>query len=154
MTEPDAPRPLDPTLVAEGKEIFRFDTFGDETFWTDTLRMHEVIQGGVSPATALSVGLKVDADALPQAVKDALAAGQVDLNDPATTVTLLKLGAVVTRSGGVLSMSMPSLGSANRPWPCIWVMATYAFQYETVSSPVYSSRRTFRSPNAGGSTTG
>jgi mono/diheme cytochrome c family protein len=95
------PRPLDPTLVAEGKTIFRFDTFGDETFWTDTLRMHEVIRTGVSPATALSVGLKVDADTLPQAVKDALAAGQVDLNDPATTVTLLKLGAVVGLVGEV-----------------------------------------------------
>ena len=99
--EPQGLRPLDPELVAEGKTIFRFDTFGDETFWTDTLRMHEVIRSGVSPATALSVGLKVDADTLPQAVKDALAAGQVDLNDAATTVTLLKLGAVVGVVGEV-----------------------------------------------------
>src|SRR3712207_845121 len=62
-TEPRE-RALDPALVAEGKEIFRFDTFGDEQFWTDTLRMHEVIQQAVTPAVALSVGLKVDADAL------------------------------------------------------------------------------------------
>jgi mono/diheme cytochrome c family protein len=99
-TEPRV-RPLDPALVAEGKAIFRHDTYGDETFWTDTLRMHEVIRSAVSPATALSVGLKVDLDTLPQAVRDAIAAGQVNLNDPATTVTLLKLGAVVGLRGEV-----------------------------------------------------
>ncbi|MDQ3699243.1 MAG: hypothetical protein M3373_14660 [Gemmatimonadota bacterium] len=99
--EPTGPGPLDPALVAQGKTIFRFDTFGGETFWTDTLRLHEVIRTSVSPATALSVGLKVDADTLPQSVKDALAAGQIDLDDPATTVTLLKLGAVVGLIGEV-----------------------------------------------------
>ena len=55
-------------LVAQGKQIFRFDTFGDETQWTDTLRMHEVIRTSVDPTTALSVGLKVDAEALRAAV--------------------------------------------------------------------------------------
>jgi mono/diheme cytochrome c family protein len=94
-------RPLDPQLVAQGKEIFRFDTFGDEVYWTDTLRMHEVIATGVSPRTALTVGLKVDSDALPDAVKAAIAAGQVDLDNPATTVTLLKLNAVVGVKGTV-----------------------------------------------------
>jgi mono/diheme cytochrome c family protein len=99
-TEPQ-PVPLDPALVAEGKEIFRFDTFGDEKYWTDTLRMHEVIESAVTPAAALSVGLKVDADALPQSIKDALAAGQVDLNSTATTLALLKLNAVVGVKGQV-----------------------------------------------------
>jgi mono/diheme cytochrome c family protein len=94
-------RPLDPQLVAEGKQIFRFHTFGDEAYWSDTLRMHEVIESAVSPATALQVGLKVDADALPQAVKSAILAGEVDLNDPATTVTLLKLNAVLGVQGSV-----------------------------------------------------
>ena len=98
------PETLDPQLVADGKEIFRFDTFGDEQYWTDTLRMHEVIQSGVSPATALSVGLKVDVDALPEAVKTALANGDVDLTDPATTVALLKLNAVVGLKGQVETM--------------------------------------------------
>jgi mono/diheme cytochrome c family protein len=83
-----------PATLEAGKAIFRFDTFGDETFWTDTLRLHEVVET-VSPATALAVGLKVDADTLPAEVLQAIQAGQVDLNDPATTVTLLKLGAVV-----------------------------------------------------------
>ena len=83
-----------PAVISQGRDIFRFDTFGDETFWTDTLRLHEIVQT-ISPATALSVGLKVDADTLPPAVLAAIQAGQVDLNDPATTVTLLKLGAVV-----------------------------------------------------------
>jgi hypothetical protein len=98
---PTGPEPLDPTLVAEGKTIFRFDTFGDETFWTDTLRLHEVIRTGVSPRTALSVGLKVDADTLPAQVKADLQAGRVNLDDPAVTVTLLKLGAVVGVIGQV-----------------------------------------------------
>jgi hypothetical protein len=52
-------------LVNAGQEIFRFDTFGDEQFWTDTLRMHEVVESAVDPMTALKVGLKVDAEALP-----------------------------------------------------------------------------------------
>ena len=95
---------LDSNLVRTGRDIFRFDTFGDETFWTDTLRMHEVIQSSVSPATALSVGLKVDVDSLPDAVKSALAAGQVDLNSPATTVALLKLNAVVGLKGQVATV--------------------------------------------------
>lgn len=84
-----------------GRTIFRLDTFGDETFWTDTLRMHEVIRTSVSPSTALSVGLKVDRAALPASLRAALAAGQVNLNDPAVTVALLKLGAVVGVVGEV-----------------------------------------------------
>src|SRR5215207_10095523 len=91
----DGPDEPTPNQLAQGQQTFRFDTFGDETFWTDTLRMHEVISSAVSPATALSVGLKVDADALPAAVKQGIADGTVDLNSPATTVALLKLGAVV-----------------------------------------------------------
>jgi cytochrome c553 len=102
---PTAPRDDDPAVIAQGKEIFRFDTFGDEKYWTDTLRMHEVIESAVSPRAALGVGLKVDVDALPQAVKDALAAGQVDLDDPAVTVTLLKLNAVVGLQGQVASVN-------------------------------------------------
>lgn len=93
--------PLNPALIADGKGIFRFDTYGDETFWTDTLRMHEVIRNSVSPATALSVGLKIDVDALPPSVKEALQNGTIDLNSPATTVALLKLGAVLGVIGHV-----------------------------------------------------
>ena len=80
--------------IDEGKQVFRFETFGDETFWTDTLGLHEIVQN-LPATTALAVGLKVDADTLPPEVLQAIQAGQVDLNDPATTVTLLKLGAVV-----------------------------------------------------------
>ena len=103
-TGPDGEE-LNPVLVAEGKEIFRFDTFGDEQFWTDTLRMHEVIQQAVTPAVALSVGLKVDSDALPAEIKTALAAGQVDLNSTATTLALLKLNAVVGVKGDVQTVN-------------------------------------------------
>jgi RoxA-like, cytochrome c-like len=83
-----------------GQQIFRFDTFGDEQFWTDVLRMHEVIPT-VDPTTALSVGLKVDVEALPQRLIRALRAGQVDLTDPAVTVQLLRLNAVVGVRGTV-----------------------------------------------------
>jgi mono/diheme cytochrome c family protein len=96
---------LSPQNLAAGQQIFRFDTFGDEQFWTDTARMHEVIQKSVSPATALSVGLKVDADAIPPAVAAAIKAGKVDLNDPATTVTLLKLNAVVGLKGTIVTVN-------------------------------------------------
>ena len=84
----------------DGKAIFRFDTFGDEQLWTDTLRMHEVIPK-VDPATALAVGLKVDVEALPQSVITALENGQVDLKNPAVTVELLRLNAVVGVKGTV-----------------------------------------------------
>lgn len=88
-------------LVAQGQQIFRYDTFGDEAHWTDTLRMHEVISAAVDPATALSVGLKVDAEALPAAVVDGIRNGSIDLTSTATTVALLKLNAVVGLKGTV-----------------------------------------------------
>jgi hypothetical protein len=86
---------------SKGKQIFRHDTFGDETFWTDTLRLHEVIRGSVDPTTALAVGLKVDADELPDEVKQGIKDGTVSLTSPDTTVALLKLDAVVGLRGQV-----------------------------------------------------
>jgi hypothetical protein len=97
--------PDDPALIAQGKDIFRFDTFGDETFWTDTLRMHEVIRSAVDPTTALSVGLKVDTDSLPPAVVAGIQNGSISLTSPATTVALLKLNAVVGVKGTVTSVN-------------------------------------------------
>jgi hypothetical protein len=96
-----APDDRSPQTLAEGQKIFRYETFGDEQFWTDTARMHEVVQKAVSPKTALSVGLKVDAAAIPPEIAQAIKAGQVDLESPATTVTLLKLNAVVGLKGTV-----------------------------------------------------
>jgi cytochrome c5/mono/diheme cytochrome c family protein len=92
---------LDPALVAQGKEIFRTDTFGDEAFWTDALGMNQVIASAVDPTTALSVGLKVDAEALPPAVVQGIQDGSISLTAPATTVALLKLNAVVGLKGTV-----------------------------------------------------
>jgi mono/diheme cytochrome c family protein len=86
--------------IREGRQIFRYDTFGDEQLWTDVLRMHEVI-ASVDPATALAVGLKVDVEALPEEVIAALRAGKVDLTDPAVTLALLRLNAVVGVRGTV-----------------------------------------------------
>ena len=80
----------------DGQEVFRFDTFGDEQFWTGTLRMHEAIQTALDPVTALSLGLKVDAEVLPEGILE-----QVDLEDPATTVALIKMNAVVGVQGTV-----------------------------------------------------
>lgn len=87
---------LDPALVSQGKDIFRFDTFGDEQLWTDTLKINQVIESAVSPVTALSVGLKVDSSVLPEGILSS-----VDLNDPATTLALIGLNAVVGIQGTV-----------------------------------------------------
>jgi hypothetical protein len=84
----------------DGRTIFRDDTFGDEQLWTDVLRMHEVLPS-VDPATALAVGLKIDAEALPPAIIAALRAGTVNLKDPAVTVELLRRNAVVGVKGAV-----------------------------------------------------
>jgi hypothetical protein len=94
-------------LFDQGKRVFRFDTFGDEAFWGESLQLHRAIEGeglggvgpGVSPRTALAVGLKVDSKALPESLKDALRRGQVDLDSPATTLALLKLNSVVGLQG-------------------------------------------------------
>jgi hypothetical protein len=96
---------LSPALVSKGRDIFRFETFGDESFWTDTLRMHEVIEHAVDPTTALSVGLKVDSDSLPPEVVAAIQSGAISLTDPATTVALLKLNAVVGVKGTVQNVN-------------------------------------------------
>jgi hypothetical protein len=95
-------------LMDQGREVFRYDTFGSETFFGNTIGLHQAIEGskfpggsgpGVSPKTALAVGLKVDSDAIPSEVARAIQAGQVNLDDPAVTVTLLQLGAVVGVQG-------------------------------------------------------
>jgi hypothetical protein len=95
------------TMLEQGRHVFRYDTFGDEAFWGDTIKLHQAIAGqklggvgpGVSPKTALSVGLKVDADALPAALVDNIKKGKVDLDDPATTLALLKLNSVIGVTG-------------------------------------------------------
>lgn len=97
----------DPRLIAEGKNIFRYDAFGDEAFWSGLLHIDKAIAGtanggfgpGVSPKTALQVGLKVDAQALPAEVVAGIQNGAIDLDDPATTLALLKLNAVVGVKG-------------------------------------------------------
>ena len=121
-----------PALVAEGQRVFRFETFGDEQVWTDKLRLNEVVEKTVDPTTALKVGLKVDADALPPGILD-----KVDLKSPATTVALLKMNAVVgiqatvdsnnhvTRLGITCALChstvdnsvMPGIGRRQDGWP-------------------------------------
>jgi hypothetical protein len=95
--------------LVNGQAIFRYDTFGDEQLWTDTLALHDVIET-VSPAVALSVGLKVDAAALPRSVVRALQAGQVNINDPAVTRQLIALDAVVGVMGTVNAGNLESIG--------------------------------------------
>jgi mono/diheme cytochrome c family protein len=125
QTTPDA-GPIDQvmldaqSMIEEGRQTFRHETFGDEDFWGGTIGLHKAIEGsahggvgaGVSPKTALAVGLKVDVDVLPQAVKDGIANGSVNLDDPATTLALLDLDAVVgvkgisNGAGGLQSMGI------------------------------------------------
>ncbi len=107
-------------MIQEGRRVFRFETFGSEAFWGEALQLHRAIAGekhggvggGVSPKTALAVGLKVDADALPEKLGQQLKAGKVNLDDPATTLALLKLNAVVgvtgffDRNGRIQSMGL------------------------------------------------
>lgn len=97
--------PTPQALAAQGQQIFRFETFGDEAMWTDKLKMNEVIGQAVDPTTALSVGLKVDSQALPPDLVAAIKAGQVDMNSPATTVALIKLDAVVGIKGTVRTVN-------------------------------------------------
>jgi cytochrome c peroxidase len=105
-------------MIAEGRQTFRFDTFGDEAFWGGALQLHEAIAGaanggigpGVSPQTALAVGLKVDVAALPQPLQQQLRRGQVPLNDPATTLALLRLNAVVGVTGFFEGDTLSSIG--------------------------------------------
>lgn len=105
-------------LLREGQRVFRFDTFGDEDFWGGQLRLHLAIAGaknggvgaGLSPQTALAVGLKVDADALPAALRKDLANGKVNLEDPAVTLQLLKLNAVVGLTGFFQGDQIESIG--------------------------------------------
>jgi hypothetical protein len=113
MTSSHAKAKSDPTqtradrLIVQGRRVFRFNTFGDEAVWGGVLGLHKAIEGsklggvgaGISPKQALAVGLKVDAAAIPKKVAAAIKAGKVDLDDPATTVTLLKLNAVVGVKG-------------------------------------------------------
>jgi hypothetical protein len=101
---PPPPAVVSPCDTGDGQCIFRHDTFGDEQLWTDTLKLHELVQT-LPPKTALAVGLKVDAEAVPP---DVLASA--DLDDPATTVALIELGAVVGVSGTVENGTITKLG--------------------------------------------
>src|SRR5690349_5883691 len=76
-------------LLNSGKQIFRFDTFGDEAFWGDQLQLHQAING-LTPRNALALGLKVDADALSPSTVEAIKHGKVNLDDPAVTRALIK----------------------------------------------------------------
>jgi hypothetical protein len=106
------------SLFKEGRHVFRYATFGDEAFWGDALKLHLALAGqnnggvgpGVSPRTALSAGLKVDVEALPHSLQAKLRAGKVNLDDPATTLALLKLKSVV----GVTGFFDPARGGTGR----------------------------------------
>src|SRR6266542_1429442 len=94
-------------LLQQGQQTFRYDTFGSESFWGGQLKLHQAIMGeklggigpGVSPKQALELGLKVDMDAVPKNIAAAIKAGQVNLDDPANTLLLLKANAVVGLTG-------------------------------------------------------
>ncbi len=105
-------------LIEDGRQVFRSNTFGDEKFWGDTLQLHKAIEGanlggvgpGISPSAALNLGLKVDVDALPEQLQQDIRKGRVNLDDPATTVALLKLNAVLGVKGIFQSNNLSSVG--------------------------------------------
>jgi len=105
-------------MIEEGRQTFRFDTFGDEAFWGDLLKLHQTIEGaslggigpGLTPTAALGLGLKVDVDALPKQLEKDLEKGRVDLTSPATTLALLKLNAVLGVKGIFQGDSLKSVG--------------------------------------------
>ena len=113
-----AAAPSQARLLARGRRIFRFDTFGDQTFWGGALQLQRAIEGkknggvgpGLSPKAALSVGLKVDATRIPRRVAAAIKAGKVNLNDPTVTLALLKLNAVVGVRGFFRGNRLSSVG--------------------------------------------
>src|SRR3954451_1247430 len=143
--QPASPTRHAESLVSQGRQTFRFDDFDDNAFWSGALQLDKAIEGrrfggvgpGVSPATALKLGLKVDASALPKSVVDAIKAGKVNLNSPATTLALIKLNAVVgvkghySRSGRLQSIGLtcavchstvnnsfaPGIGQRRDGWP-------------------------------------
>jgi len=114
----DRDRDRSADLVREGRQVFRFDTFGDEAFWGDALGLHRAIAGadnggvgaGLSPRQALELGLKVDVEALPRGVRKDLARGKVDLDDPAVTLGLLRANAVLGVTGFFEGRSLRSVG--------------------------------------------
>ena len=132
QSPPQAQQEPSAAELAEGQRVFRHETFGDEQLWTDKLRLHEVIEKSVDPTTALQVGLKVDADALPAGILE-----KVNLKSPATTVALLQMNAVVglratvdasnhiTRLGVTCALChstvddsvMPGIGRRKDGWP-------------------------------------
>lgn len=85
-------------MITQGRHTFRFDTFGDEAFWGGQLKLHETINH-LTPRQALELGFKVDSQALPPAVIDAIKNGKVNLNDPTVTLLLIKLNAVLGVKG-------------------------------------------------------
>jgi mono/diheme cytochrome c family protein len=120
---------MNPSLIAQGREIFRFDTYGNETFWTGTAALHTKIQT-LKPRDAIAVGLKIDIDApeMPPAIRQALIAGTVDLEDPANTVALIGFDAVLGVKGRVENGVLVEVG------------ITCALCHSTVDGPVAGSR--------------
>lgn len=104
--------------ISRGQRIFRYETFGSEVYWGDQLKLHDAIKGaknggvgpGLSPKAALAAGLKVDVNELPRSIQEAIRAGKVDLDDPSTTVVLLKHDAVVGVKGFFKGNNLKSVG--------------------------------------------
>ena len=111
-------RKTDSEKFEQGRHIFRFDTFGDQAFWGDMLRLHEAIEGarfggvgaGLSPRNALALGLKIDLNALPESLVQAMRLSRINIDDPEVTIALLKLNAVVGVTGFFDDHKLKSVG--------------------------------------------
>jgi hypothetical protein len=106
------------SMFEEGRDIFRYDTFGSEAYWGDQLKLHDAIKGeknggvgpGVSPKVALSVGLKVDTEKLAPEVLEAIKNGNINMDDADTTLALLKADAVIGVKGIFVDDKLQSVG--------------------------------------------
>ena len=96
-------------LIEQGRHTFRFDTYGDEAFWTGQLQIQQAVSS-LSPRTALALGLKVDSEALSPSVVEAIKHGNVNLNDPAVTLKLIKQNAVLGVVGTFENNTLSKVG--------------------------------------------
>jgi hypothetical protein len=105
-------------MKKQGREVFRYDTFGSEAFWGDQLHLHQAVAGqknggvgaGLPAKSALELGLKVDIGKLPSILVEAIRGGHVDLDKPDTTVELLRADAVIGVKAFFDGKTMRSIG--------------------------------------------
>ncbi|MDQ3516854.1 MAG: hypothetical protein M3466_00430 [Gemmatimonadota bacterium] len=100
----DGPQNQGPVLPARtdgdanlGREVFRFETFGNERFFTDALRLPAgMVAAAVTPRQLLALGVSIDIEAVPAAIRALLTSAPASvLDDPAMTIALINANSAV-----------------------------------------------------------